>query len=332
MTDLLERGSRAVECAGESPASRIRRDREPGTRSAGDRRVVRTELRTWRSCRIESVCGHLGPPPARARRGVRPLSPPVRVRDACAAGPAGTRSRAMSKRRLIAVSLVVAMTVTAAALWKTRPWAIKADSESRSIASGTVDATEVSISFRVPGILRNRPVDEGSVVKAGDVLAELDTREASARLRQAQAAEQGRAGPAEGHGTGLSPAGDRRGESAGPARPGQSREPAGRGEAIRDSLPDGRGEPPAARQGRDGRGSGAGTAAGRGRAPEAAAKRVPQGNHHRCAGAGQRRRRLRWRPCASRWRTCRSKSTIDGTRHSQACRAWVKPSPPGDPW
>ena len=94
----------------------------------------------------------------------------------------------MNKRHLIGGVLVVAIVVSAAALWKTKPWVTQADS-GWVVASGTVDATEMSIAFRVPGILRNRLVDEGSIVKAGEVLAELDTREASARLRQAQAAE-----------------------------------------------------------------------------------------------------------------------------------------------
>jgi len=94
----------------------------------------------------------------------------------------------MSKSRLIAIVALAAIAVSAAVVWKTWPWAAGAHDAS-VIASGTVDATEVSISFRTPGILRLRPVDEGSVVKAGQVLAELDTREGSARLRQAQAAE-----------------------------------------------------------------------------------------------------------------------------------------------
>ncbi len=94
----------------------------------------------------------------------------------------------MSKRKAILLAALIAV-AAAAAFWHTKPWVTDADSGS-VFASGTVDATEVSISFRVPGTLRSRPVDEGSVVKKGDVLAELDAREARARLRQAQAAAQ----------------------------------------------------------------------------------------------------------------------------------------------
>lgn len=95
----------------------------------------------------------------------------------------------MNKRRLIAVIVLAGALAAAAALWKFKPWMPEADTGS-VFASGTVDATEVSISFRIPGILRSRPVDEGSAVKVGDLLAELDAREASARLRQAQAGVQ----------------------------------------------------------------------------------------------------------------------------------------------
>ena len=95
----------------------------------------------------------------------------------------------MKKQRLIAVVVLAGVAVAAAVAWKTRPW-VTAGPDASVIASGTVDATEVSISFRLPGILRERPVDEGSVVKAGQVLAELDAREAKARMRQAQAAQE----------------------------------------------------------------------------------------------------------------------------------------------
>ncbi len=95
----------------------------------------------------------------------------------------------MSKRKAILLVAVIAGAVAAVALWQTKPWVIPADA-GFVFVSGTVDATEVSVSFRVPGTLRSRPVDEGSMVRKEDVLAELDSREARARLRQAQAAEQ----------------------------------------------------------------------------------------------------------------------------------------------
>lgn len=93
----------------------------------------------------------------------------------------------MNKKMMIAAVVTVAG-IGAAVLWKLAPWSVPPDDGS-VFASGTVDATEVAVSFRVPGILRKRPVDEGSALKAGDVVAALDDREAVARLKQAEAAE-----------------------------------------------------------------------------------------------------------------------------------------------
>lgn len=92
------------------------------------------------------------------------------------------------KKRILVVAILIAG-IGGAALWKFGPWA-RQDNTSGVFASGTIDATEVAVSFRTPGILLSRPVKEGSQVKAGDLIAALDDREASARLRQAEAAEQ----------------------------------------------------------------------------------------------------------------------------------------------
>jgi HlyD family secretion protein len=86
----------------------------------------------------------------------------------------------------IALAAAAVAALAATAWWLTRP---AADADPGAIsATGTVDATEVAIAFRVPGTLRERPVDEGDRVDPGARLAALDAREAEARLRQAQAA------------------------------------------------------------------------------------------------------------------------------------------------
>lgn len=84
---------------------------------------------------------------------------------------------------------ILAAGIGATALWKFAPWAARPD-EGTVFASGTVDATEIAASFRVPGILIKRPVDEGSRVKPGELLAALDERETVARLHQTEAAQQ----------------------------------------------------------------------------------------------------------------------------------------------
>jgi len=92
-------------------------------------------------------------------------------------------------KKIVVAAVLVAAGIGAAALWKLQPWRAPTDGDA-VFASGTVDATEVVVSFRVPGTLRKRPVEEGSVVKAGDLIAALDDREALARLHQAEAARQ----------------------------------------------------------------------------------------------------------------------------------------------
>lgn len=84
---------------------------------------------------------------------------------------------------------IVAAGIAAAVLWKLAPWDAGPD-DGTVFASGTMDATEIAVSFRMPGILHSRPVEEGSRVKPGELLATLDGREFTARLQQAEAAQQ----------------------------------------------------------------------------------------------------------------------------------------------
>ncbi|MGD9640915.1 MAG: HlyD family secretion protein, partial [Synergistaceae bacterium] len=55
-------------------------------------------------------------------------------------------------------------------------------------ASGTIETTDADMSFMANGILKDRMVNEGDTVHLGDLIAELDSREADARLRQSAAA------------------------------------------------------------------------------------------------------------------------------------------------
>lgn len=84
---------------------------------------------------------------------------------------------------------ILAAGIGAAVVWKLAPWSAQED-DGTVFASGTIDATEISVSFPVPGILRKRPVEEGSHVRPGELLAALDDRETAARLHQVEAARQ----------------------------------------------------------------------------------------------------------------------------------------------
>ncbi|SHK76652.1 HlyD family secretion protein [Desulforamulus aeronauticus] len=57
-------------------------------------------------------------------------------------------------------------------------------------ATGTLEATSVLASFKVPGRIAEMPVEEGSQVKKGDLLAALETRELQAELSQALGAHE----------------------------------------------------------------------------------------------------------------------------------------------
>src|SRR5690242_8328323 len=52
---------------------------------------------------------------------------------------------------------------------------------------GTVDANQVIVSSKTPGIVEKLLVDEGTTVKAGDEIARIDSEELEAQKRAAEA-------------------------------------------------------------------------------------------------------------------------------------------------
>jgi HlyD family secretion protein len=67
------------------------------------------------------------------------------------------------------------------------PGCTKNPDKHRLVASGHVEAVEVRVLTKVRGHLLQRPVDEGDVVTAGQVVAVLDTVDTDLLLRQAKA-------------------------------------------------------------------------------------------------------------------------------------------------
>ncbi len=63
----------------------------------------------------------------------------------------------------------------------------KGDDSGLIVASGHVEATEVLVSTKVPGIVESLSVDEGSVVKGGQELARIDTTDTRIALDAARA-------------------------------------------------------------------------------------------------------------------------------------------------
>lgn len=85
--------------------------------------------------------------------------------------------------RIVIVVVAVGLLVSAPALW--RWW--QRPPEGILVASGTIEATEVLASFKIPGRVIQRPVDEGQRVKAGDVVATLESRELEADVDRVRA-------------------------------------------------------------------------------------------------------------------------------------------------
>lgn len=54
--------------------------------------------------------------------------------------------------------------------------------------SGNIEVVEVQLSFRIPGWVNERPVDEGHVVSAGQLAAKLDDKELQLEVQQRQSA------------------------------------------------------------------------------------------------------------------------------------------------
>lgn len=94
----------------------------------------------------------------------------------------------MNKKHIIIVAALVIVVSTALyAALRLR----KADDGNIRV-SGNIEVTSVEVSFKIPGRVTERPVDEGELVTAGEIVARLDPadllQEAASRRAEAQAA------------------------------------------------------------------------------------------------------------------------------------------------
>lgn len=89
----------------------------------------------------------------------------------------------MKKKVAIAAVALVMIVISLAA------YRLKTGRDNNGLAlSGTVEVTEVSVGFKVPGRVRALFSDEGRVVRAGDKLAELENAELETLVNQVLAA------------------------------------------------------------------------------------------------------------------------------------------------
>ncbi len=94
---------------------------------------------------------------------------------------------AMTKRkRLVILSLVVLLVIAGTQAWHW--WTRKP--EGILLASGTIEATEVAVSFKIPGRVIERSVDEGDRLAPGALVGRLESRELEAEVDRLSASLQ----------------------------------------------------------------------------------------------------------------------------------------------
>jgi len=88
-----------------------------------------------------------------------------------------------STRKRIVVVVAAGLLVSGLALWRWWP----RPPEGVLVASGTIEATQVALSFKIPGRVIERPVDEGDRVAPGALIARLESRELESEVDRLQA-------------------------------------------------------------------------------------------------------------------------------------------------
>ena len=91
-----------------------------------------------------------------------------------------------NRKRLAIVPLVALLVIGGTQAWR---WWTR-QPEDILLASGTIEATEVAVSFKIPGRVIERPVDEGDRLKAGDLVGRLESKELEAEVDRLRASLQ----------------------------------------------------------------------------------------------------------------------------------------------
>jgi HlyD family secretion protein len=89
----------------------------------------------------------------------------------------------MKKKIIILVLLVIAVVVAGIFYFKNHRF----QDLNRIRVSGNIEITNVEVGFKIPGRVEERPVSEGQMIKAGQVVARLDDKDLKLEIAQRQA-------------------------------------------------------------------------------------------------------------------------------------------------
>ncbi len=83
--------------------------------------------------------------------------------------------------------MIVLLIIVIAGAYTWKQWSRPDLPEAIASGNGRIEATEVSIASKLPGRIESVHADEGAMVEAGQVLAQLETNQLQAQLQQAEA-------------------------------------------------------------------------------------------------------------------------------------------------
>jgi HlyD family secretion protein len=89
----------------------------------------------------------------------------------------------MKKKRILIAGIIVVAGITIYLIYNLRSH----QDDGSMLLSGNVEITETNVGFTIPGRVIDIPVDEGAIVKEGDVLARLDGAELASVVAQNRA-------------------------------------------------------------------------------------------------------------------------------------------------
>jgi HlyD family secretion protein len=90
------------------------------------------------------------------------------------------------RKRMLLVAVVLALIAAGTLGWSR--WS--RGPEGILLASGTIEATEVAVSFKIPGRVIERPADEGDRLAPGDLIGRLESKELEAEVDRLRASLQ----------------------------------------------------------------------------------------------------------------------------------------------